>query len=81
MQFYVCWTWNRVQTARLLQKFHKNGLFEDVRGIKYDIEDFTDSNSRLFRYHDSGMLTNLLLKIYLGCRRLHSKLPPTTFGM
>ena len=40
----------RSQSARLLEKFHKNGLFEDVRGMKYDREELTDSSNRLYRF-------------------------------
>ena len=41
----------RENAVQLLQKFHKLGIFEDVRGTKYNKEQFEDG-SRLFRYEN-----------------------------
>lgn len=41
----------RTQVVKLLQKFHKNHYIEDVRGDKFDSEEF-EENNRLFRYNE-----------------------------
>ena len=61
---------HRQQVIKLLQKFHRHNYMEDVRGEKYNFEEF-EENNRLFRFVTVGeylidSLSRLLLAGWLN---------------